>query len=72
MNINLSLNQRIVIHQSSKLCPYEIINHTGEQAVIKGFKRIHKNKTMPIVEFNDQTRMWILNEENTYFNHVSS
>ena len=65
----LSLNQKIIIYQSSNLCPYEIINHTGEEAIVKGFKKINKTNIMPIVEFNDKTRMWVLQQESTHTIH---
>jgi len=63
---HLYLNQKVIIYQSNKSCPNEIINHTGDEAIIKGFKKIGKRKIMPIVEFNDRTRMWILYKESRH------
>lgn len=63
MHNTLKLNQKVIISQNTKFCPYTIMNQSGKQATIKGFKKISTEKILPIVEFNDKTRIWILHEE---------
>lgn len=63
MQKHLYLNQKIRIYQNHKLCPYEITNNFGKDATIKGFRRINRTTIMPLVEFKNQKRMWLFNEE---------
>lgn len=68
----LYLNQKIIISQSNRLCPDKIIHQISKQAIVKGFKKISENNILPIVEFHDKTRMWILYEESNSLSIKSS
>lgn len=63
MNKKLYIDQQIRIYQSHKLCPNEIIDNIGQEAKIKGFRKISKTQIMPLVELNNHKRIWLFFEE---------
>lgn len=60
---NLHIGQSISLSIINKLSPEKVILSLCQQHKIKGL-RYHTNNTMlPIIELDDQTRIWILPKE---------
>nr|YP_009314966.1 hypothetical protein P8465_pgp082 [Scinaia undulata]SCW23421.1 petP [Scinaia undulata] len=51
------------IYQVTSKCPDEIIYNNNKICIIKGFRKVTQNSQVPIVEFYDTTRMWVLPKE---------
>lgn len=41
----------------------KIINYINNKSYIVGYKKINSNYKVPIIEFKDYTRVWMLNNE---------
>nr|YP_009313329.1 hypothetical protein P8460_pgp082 [Dichotomaria marginata]SCW21583.1 petP [Dichotomaria marginata] len=52
------------VYQKHTLCPSEIIYNNNTKCIIKGFRYINKQYySVPLIEFDDNTRMWVLPQE---------
>nr|YP_009313533.1 hypothetical protein P8459_pgp082 [Galaxaura rugosa]SCW21787.1 petP [Galaxaura rugosa] len=61
---NKFINTIVAIYQKEFLCPYEIIYNSNTKCIVKGFRYINNIAYyVPLVEFNDTTRMWVLYKE---------
>lgn len=60
---NLYIGQSISLAIINKLSPEKVILSLCQQNVIKGLRYYTNNTILPIIELNDQTRIWILPNE---------
>ena len=60
---NLYIGQSISLAIINKLSPEKVILRLCQQNVIKGLRYYTNNTILPIIELNDQTRIWILPNE---------
>jgi hypothetical protein len=60
---NLYIGQSISLSVINKLSPEKVILSLCQQSVIKGLRYYTNNTILPIIELNDQTRIWILPKE---------
>lgn len=60
---NLYIGQSISLAIINKLSPEKVILSLCQQNVIKGLRYYTNNTILPIIELNDQTRIWILPHE---------
>ena len=60
---NIYIGQSISLAIINKLSPEKVILSLCQQNVIKGLRYYTNNTILPIIELNDQTRIWILPNE---------
>ena len=60
---NLYIGQSISLAIINKLSPEKVILSLCQQNVIKALRYYTNNTILPIIELNDQTRIWILPNE---------
>jgi hypothetical protein len=60
---NLYIGQSISLSIINKLSPEKIILSLCQQSKIKGLRYYTNNTILPIIELDDQTRIWILPKE---------
>jgi hypothetical protein len=60
---NLYIGQSISLSIINKLSPEKIILSLCQQSKIKGLRYYTNNTNLPIIELDDQTRIWILPKE---------
>lgn len=61
------LDRKIHIFLCRKICKSTIIYYWGQKGKLTGTRYVNNKIIMPIIEFQDRTRLWIFsNEMNNY------
>jgi hypothetical protein len=60
---NLCIGQIISLSMINKFSPEKVILSLCKQSTVKGLRYYTNSTILPIIELNDQTRIWILPKE---------
>ena len=61
--MDIIIGKKIKIKELNRKTDATIINYLHKNGIIKGKKNIHKNYSVPIIEFKDHTRIWMMPQE---------
>lgn len=61
--MNISIGQNVKIKEMNSKNNLKIVNYIYKIGTVVGKRIISQNYTVPIIEFEDSTRIWVLPKE---------